>query len=448
VLVGLFIALGAPLLCLWFARRDNRWLARFISVGGGLLLGAGIAMIFLLPMVLEVPSIQVSKGATNLANVLAASFLQPYQLFLPATAPDMSDLNRSLPDSLGLVTGILAALGLIGLLYRRQYRLALAWGAAAAFVIFLLLPISTSFWLTMPLLGQLRFPGRVLRLGAIFFGLLGASSLLLLPRRWQTSGAIVVGVVIIVSALPILYPSRELLDFSHLSAADFIRYEQQTYSFGGTSYDEFKPIWGDHVPSDVPSDLDAYVTDPLHINVKDYGDATVTPLDDQHFQVNSSQPFELHFRQFYFPGWTASVDGQPTPVFPNAEFGLLSLNVPTGEHVVSLSRPGTLAENIAPWLSLVIAAPPAVLCSVNVVVPPSKFWIKAEPAVLVLKKDVSPKPMLVMLVGKFKLEALALLKKINVPPPVWVKVGPKEVVLKLTIPKPLMLRMIPETSKL
>ncbi len=354
VLVGLFIAPGAPLLCLWFARQDKRWLARMISVGAGLLLGAGIAMIFVLPMALELSSIQVSKGTTNLANVLAASFLQPYQLFLPASAPDLSDLNRSLPDSIGLITGIFAALGLVGLLYRRQYRLALAWSAAAAFVIFLLLTVSTSFWLTVPLLGQLRFPGRVLRLGAIFFGLMGASSLLLLPRRWLAWGAVLAGIVIIVSVLPILYPSRELLDFSHLSAADFIHYELATDSFGGTSYDEFKPIWGEHVPYDVP-EIDTYVTDPLHISVitKGLEGVTVRLLDGLRYQVNSAQPFELHFRQFYFPGWAASIDGQSTPVFPNQEFGLVSLNVPAGDHVITLSRPGTPVENIAPWLSLV-----------------------------------------------------------------------------------------------
>ncbi len=354
VLVGLFIAPGAPLLCLWFSRRDKRWLARFISVGGGLVLGAGIAMIFLLPMALEVSSIQVSKGATNIANVLAASFLQPYQLFLPASAPDLSDLNRSLPDSIGLVTGVLAGLGLVGLLYRRQYRLALAWGAAALFVIFLLLPVSTAFWLNVPLLGQLRFPGRVLRLGAVFFGLLGASSLLILPRRWMGCGAGLMCAVIVVSALPMLFPTRELLDFSQLSAADFIRYEQRTYSFGGTSYDEFKPIWGDKIPYDTPPDLDAYVTDPLHISIKTDGleDVKISVLDDTHFQVNSPQAFELHFRQFYFPGWAASIDGISSEVFPNQEFGLLSLNVPAGVHIISLSRPGTLAENVAPWLSL------------------------------------------------------------------------------------------------
>jgi len=355
VLVGLFIAPGAPLLCLWFAREDKRWLTRFVSVGSGLVLGAGLAMIFLLPMALEVGSIQVSKGATNLANVLAASFLQPYQLFLPSAAPDLSDLNRNIPDSIGLISGVLAALGLIGLVYRRQYRLALAWGAAALFVIFLLLPVSTAFWLNVPLLGQLRFPGRVLRLGAVFFGLLGASSLLLLPRQWLGWGAGLVNAIIMITALPMLYPSRETLDFSHLSAADFIRYEQNTYSFGGTSYDEFKPIWGDKIPYDTPPDLDHYVTNPLHLSLMTAGldGVRVSVLDHNHFQINAPQPFELHVRQFYFPGWTATIDGVVTDVFPNAEFGLLSINVPAGLHLIALTRTGTPIENIAPLLSLV-----------------------------------------------------------------------------------------------
>ncbi len=325
VLVGLFIAPGAPLLCLWFARRDKRWIIRLVSVGSGLLLGVGISMIFLLPMAVEVSSIQVSKGATNLANVLAASFLQPFQLFLPATAPDLSDLNRNLPDSIGLITGLLAALGLVGLLYRRHYRLALTWTLAAAFVIFLLLPISLPFWLNVPLLGQLRFPGRVLRLGAIFFGLLGASSVLLLPRRWLGWASALLCALIVASSLPILYPSRELVDFSHLTA---------------------------EVPYDTPPDLDTYATDPLSIRVKDDGSTSITAIGNGQLQVNASTAAEVRFRQFYFPGWQATIDDQAASLFPSQEFGLLSLNVPAGKHIITLSRSGTLVENIAPFLSL------------------------------------------------------------------------------------------------
>lgn len=71
------------------------------------------------------------------------------------------------------------------------------------------------------------------------------------------------------------------------------------------------------------------------------------------YRYNSPQPQEVHFRQFYFPGWAAAIDRVPVEVFPNREFGLLSVNVPVGEHVITLSRPGTLVQNIAPLLTLV-----------------------------------------------------------------------------------------------
>lgn len=365
VLMALFLIPGIPLLCGWFARRDKRILSRLVAAAAGLLLGAGIAMIFLLPMAVELPYIQVSQGADNLRNVLTASFLQPYQLFLPVNAPDLNDLNRNLPDTLGLLTGVMAAIGWLTLVWRHHYRLALVWGAAALFVVFLLLPLSLDFWLHVPLLGQLRFPGRALRLGAVFFSLLGGSSLLLVPRRWQMSAGGLLCAVIIVTSLPLIYPSREQLDFSHLNAADFIRYELDTTSFGGTSYDEFKPIWGEGTPYDAP-DLNDYRTDPLRVDFIRRGDEgkALTHSGGLTYHYQSEQPQQVRFRQFYFPGWAAAIDDQPAAVFPDQEFGLLSLHVPAGDHTIRLSRPGTTAQRIAPLLTLVSLAI-AVVCAVR-----------------------------------------------------------------------------------
>lgn len=355
VLAALFIIPGAPFLCIWFARRQQQPLMpRLLCVGGGLALGAGVAMIFLLPMALEVSFIQITKVATNTADVLAASFLQPFQLFQQPTAPDMSDLNRRLPETIGLVNGLLAGLGLAALLWKRQWRLALVWGLAAAFVIYLVLDISTEFWVRVPLMSQLRFPGRALRIGTIFFALLGASSLLLLPRRWLGAAAASVSLMVMVAALPTLYPSRNLLDFSNLSAVDFINYELNTYSFGGTSYNEFKPLWGAGIPYDAPADIDEYREDPLRLRVyKPAPEVVVRQVNDNTFEASADQPHNLRFRQFYFPGWAATIDGVAVEVFPEAEFGLLTASVPAGSHTIVLSRPGTFVENIAPLLTLV-----------------------------------------------------------------------------------------------
>ncbi|MEZ4672482.1 MAG: 6-pyruvoyl-tetrahydropterin synthase-related protein [Anaerolineae bacterium] len=354
VLAALFVIPGI-LISLWIAARKRLALKpRVLCVGGGLVLGAGMAMIFLLPMLLELRYIQIFNVATNTRNVLVASFLQPFQLFQQPTAPDLSDLNRSLPETIGLVNGILAALGLAGLLWKRRWRLALLWGLASGLVIFLVLDVSIEFWLRVPLMSQLRFPIRILQIGALFFALLGASSLLLVPRRWVGGMALVVGVIVVIAALPTIYPSRDLLDFSNLSAADFIRYETDTYSFGGTSYDEFKPNWGEKTPLDTPTDIDDYRDHPLRLRVYNPpAPDVVVQVTDTSFDTHAGQDYDQRFRQFYFPGWTATLDGAAVEVFPDAEFGLLTVHIPAGNHTLVLARPGTLVENVAPLLSIV-----------------------------------------------------------------------------------------------
>src|SRR5690606_25275922 len=75
-------------------------------------------------------------------------------------------------------------------------------------------------------------------------------------------------------------------------------------------------------------------------------------LDDQSFRVNAAEPFTLTFRQFYFPGWTATLDDEPIPISPEPDFGLISMDVPAGEHAVRLRYSGTLVENLAPLVTL------------------------------------------------------------------------------------------------
>jgi hypothetical protein len=167
-------------------------------------------------------------------------------------------------------------------------------------------------------------------------------------------GIVGLALAVVAVALPTLYPSRPFLDNTNLTPADEIRYEVATRAFGGTSYDEFKPIWGDATPKDAP-DLKALQAHPLRINVIDPGEkgVTVTQIDDHTAQVITDHALNLSFRQFYFPGWTALVDGAPVTPFPEERFGLVTLHVPAGSHTVSVRRETTPVEQIAPILTLI-----------------------------------------------------------------------------------------------
>ena len=48
--------------------------------------------------------------------------------------------------------------------------------------------------------------------------------------------------------------------------------------------------------------------------------------------LSSPEPFSARFRTFYFPGWMAQIDGQPAPITVTDPHGLISVDVPAGQH--------------------------------------------------------------------------------------------------------------------
>lgn len=56
---------------------------------------------------------------------------------------------------------------------------------------------------------------------------------------------------------------------------------------------------------------------------------------------------------FYYPSWTAKVDGQQVPVRPQTKTGLIELNVPAGTHIVRAALGRTEAQTAGIVLSLV-----------------------------------------------------------------------------------------------
>lgn len=400
VLAALVVAPGLLAACLWVGRHDrDTILPRLLWVGGGLALGFGISLIFSLPMLLETQYIKVSLPAEDIPSVLQSNFLFPGDLFLPATAPDLGDVSRRLPDTFGLLAGVLGALGFIALPWRRRYGLALGWGAAVGFCIFLLLEPSLDFWLTVPLLGQLRFPARVLRLGVVFLALLGGSSLLLIPRRFQAPAAGLLVALVILDALPMVYASQDWVDYANITPRDEIQYELDTFAFGGTSYNEFKPIWSTGTPYDTPADMERYIDHPMQVDYIDphLTGVTIQQVGDRMIQVSTPSAFELSFRHFYFPGWFATIDDAPAEVYPASEYGLITLNVPPGEHTIELHRNNTPVQHIAPLLSLV---------SLGIVV---MLLVRGQPVVAQAVEPAPPRLSLVIGVGVLAFAVLNLL---------------------------------------
>ncbi len=73
--------------------------------------------------------------------------------------------------------------------------------------------------------------------------------------------------------------------------------------------------------------------------------------------LSRPQPFRAVFHTFYFPGWQAAVDGQPIPLAPFSERGLISAEIPAGRHRLELwftETPLRRAANLLSGATLLI----------------------------------------------------------------------------------------------
>jgi hypothetical protein len=86
------------------------------------------------------------------------------------------------------------------------------------------------------------------------------------------------------------------------------------------------------------------------------GDAQLALLHDggesQRVSVKSNAASTIQFRVYYFPGWTARIDGQPAPLWPAGPQALITVEVPPGEHEVEIRLLDTNVRAFAKLLSL------------------------------------------------------------------------------------------------
>lgn len=355
-MTGLFLAPAAGIFILAGGRTHS--LRRAVFIAGGLLLAVGITAIFLIPLFAELKYIASSGTASDVIPYLRSQFLQPGEVFTLFPPTDITDLRFELPTSLGLIGGVLSLFGLVALVKEKRYGAAAVLALALAFFIFMLFEVSFDVWLAIPLLAQLRSSMRFLSVGSLFIALAGGAALLLLPKRWWTLALTILLPVSILVVMPLTFTNQNTVSWENgITTKDEIEHELSAFVWGSTSYDEFDPIWGERIPLDPPADLDAYITDPMRIVVKELDiirqlpDLKVEQLDTATVKIAVTSARPVRFRHYYFPGWTATMNGIPAEIYPEDEYGLLTIDVPEGEHIIALEYKGTAIQAISTLIS-------------------------------------------------------------------------------------------------
>ncbi|MGC8827934.1 MAG: hypothetical protein ACP5TV_13145, partial [Anaerolineae bacterium] len=252
---------------------------------------------------------------------------------------------------------------------------ALACGGTLAVGLFLMLRPAAWVWQSIPGLFYLQFPWRwqlIVSLGTA--GLIGAGLAAAVPVAraslpWRVGAgayALLIAAGLALTSLlalphdPLPYPfdSRPLQE-SDVNLEGMAAYEQQLFLAAREWRDpwifESVPVWV-AVP---PDELILPASPPLLASSQPSITGLVverqTPAELR-LRLTALRPTALRLHSFYFPGWQAWVDGRPADVYPSTPMGLLTVDVPAGEHTVTFRFGPTSLRRLGMWVSLLTLA--------------------------------------------------------------------------------------------
>lgn len=366
--ISAFIFTPFVLLYVLIRRRPDRQTLKDLgALGLGLLLSAW----FWLPALGESNLAQlgtVTQGYFHYTNHFRARNLVQNHFFFDysISSPDRTPFAMGLPQAVGAAVG-----GLVLLVRLATASVGRPQGSPLQTTVYLLLglvvstlmitPFSKPLWDHLPLLPMVQFPWRFLSVQALFAAAaLGMVFAVGVPGTSKVPGTgfaiLLCGLILAVAVLVPLHPDRLPIGPEDVTRERLLLYELFTGNIGTTIRHEY--LYRAVVPRPFTSDA---VVEP---------DAPprAIPLDGARLEAErvESAPTRqvwrvtgegggIAFPLLYWPGWRATVDGEPVKVNPVEGSGYLALYVPSGEHtvVLYLGRPPIRA--VAEVLSLAAA---------------------------------------------------------------------------------------------
>jgi len=238
----------------------------------------------------------------------------------------------------GAVPAILAMVALAAALRRGSERPQVVfWGAATLMLGFLMLPISRPLWDAVPVAGLVQFPWRLLGLTAVTMALLAG---LAVPRLRSRRAA---GPLLLLAALAVVASfSYTLPQYTPIAPEDegpllVVEFDLKYPDMNGLT------AWVKETPIVSPLTVQYQSGEPLVTAQALAPGAEVEMIRaggaSDELWVRSAEGTALQFYTYYFPGWRVWVDGERLPesaLRPEGPYGLLTIDLPGGEHRVLL----------------------------------------------------------------------------------------------------------------
>jgi hypothetical protein len=352
------------------------WLGRATGAIAGALLGLGIAAALLLPNLLE-------RGYINQEQWVRASydyvlhFVYPFQFLSPfwGYAPAAPGPEDGMSFQLGVVPVILATVATVGVFRRtgKDRALILFYAAATILLIFFMLPIAAPLWELLPLAALVQFPWRLLALTTVTLAVLSGlaihnSQFRISNPRHAMPGAqasrlngqiLILALVAVLGSFPYTLPEYTPIPASAEGPLLTIEFERKYDDMVGMT------VWTEELPSASPLVEQYHAGQSLVTAEALAAGASVGMIRaggaSDELWVRSPEGTPVRFFTYYFPGWRVYVDGERLPDWalrPETIYGLLTVDVPPGEHHVLLrwgDTPVRLAGKVLTLASLGLA---------------------------------------------------------------------------------------------
>lgn len=345
------------LVCL-IKNRQLKLLRLFIFSG---LLSFCISGFFLLPVIFERGYIQVdefTKGYFDYQLHFASfyqTFISPFWGFGASVWGDGDGMSFAL----GYIQTIISLLALILAVYSYKKNIKLSsqvFGVFFLALLFLFMTHQRSYlvWQSIPVLSFMQFPWRFLGVALVFCSILGGLFIVLLPKRIRLLGVVIIICLLMILNIDYFKPDywKNITDSDKFSG----KYWEDQLEVSVRDYLPVQTIFPDDSdflplikPKDVPEILEgkAYFK-----NYKKYSYY-------QKGEVIVQESAQIRLPILSFPQMEVRVDGQSVNYKDNECrglaycVGLVSFNIPPGEHIIEVKLTNTPVRNMGNGLTLI-----------------------------------------------------------------------------------------------
>lgn len=327
-----------------------------VNLGAGLL-GVMLAAIYLIPLLLEYRFIKIEQWTSGSYNfdqhfVYFSQFLSPFWGYGYA-GPGPIDF---MPYQIGIVIFGLLSIAITALILGiesmgHRYT-ALLFAGATLVAVWLMSPPAAWFWHALPIASLVQFPWRLLIISSLCAAVaIGGGIAALKPGHTLT----------LLLALPVVLASYNYAQPEYTPIPDWADTPLAVINWDAESVADRvgMVIYTTQQPTTSPLEAQYRAGHPLSAATVLRGNAQVETLrrggSSDTIRVSGTETATVQFYRYDYPGWQVRVDGKFVSHRHEPPHGLITVDVPPGEHQLELKMGTTPARTIGVLLSLLAA---------------------------------------------------------------------------------------------